>query len=118
VLTAAKLLEVLDGLDPDARVIVGIIDGPRYNAAYADQQVVGDAVHLCICCYEEPRPWEGPKPTFDADGNLSIDVGPGADPERCPACGAAFSGQLVIDPDGRRVCGECGAAHQPPEKET
>jgi hypothetical protein len=29
---------------------------------------------------------------------------------RCPGCGAEQRGQPVTDPDGRRVCGECGHA--------
>ena len=35
-LTVAQLLEVIAGLDPDAQVVVGIINGPAHNAAYAE----------------------------------------------------------------------------------
>ncbi len=58
-LTVAQLRKVLDGLDPDAVVVVGIIEGPLYNAAYAEQQVVGNALTAYICCYEQSRTWEG-----------------------------------------------------------
>lgn len=75
-LTVATLLEALHGLDPEAQVVVGIINGPAYNAAYAEQQVRGTAVQLSaerfelhgegsvlyVCCYVQPRPWEGPPP--------------------------------------------------------
>ena len=47
-LTAAKLLEAATGLGPDAQVVVGIINGPRYNAAYADQEVCGGKLSLYI----------------------------------------------------------------------
>ena len=85
-LTVKKLSDAIEGLDPDAQVVVGIIDGPAFNAAYADQQVhtIADvdrehrltlrdaaAPALYICCYEQPRPWEGQQPT--EDGTLKYD---------------------------------------------
>jgi hypothetical protein len=102
-LTVGNLLEVVDGLDPDAQVVVGIIDGP----AYAEQQVRGTAVSLgpdrhelrgqapvlYVCCYEQPRPWEGPEPGISDDGDPILkyhperDEPPKADPD--PPAGRA-----------------------------
>ena len=42
-LTVAKLLEAIEGLDLDAQVLVGIINGPTFVAAYAEQMVRGMA---------------------------------------------------------------------------
>ncbi len=78
-LTVAKLSAVLDGLDPDALVIVGIIEGPRFNAAYADQAVIGGALAAYICCYEEPREWEGQQPGL-SDGNPTLEYNPDDEP--------------------------------------
>jgi hypothetical protein len=75
-LTVAKLLAAADGLDPDALVIGGIMNGPRFNAAYADQQVCAGALALYICCYEDPRPWEGPAPTPSGDGTATLEFDP------------------------------------------
>jgi hypothetical protein len=90
-LTVATLLEAIDGLDPDAQVVVGIINGPTFNAAYAEQVIHTtaqvDAEHnlmlcgpaaltLCICCYEQPRPWEGVQPTLNADGTATLRYDP------------------------------------------
>lgn len=89
-LTVDTLLAALDGLNPDAQVVVGIINGPRYNAAYAEQQVCGKAVPLSpehhelrgeapalyICCYEQPRPWEGAQPTLHEDGTATLRYDP------------------------------------------
>jgi hypothetical protein len=96
VLTVAKLLEALQGLDADAQVVVGIINGPAYNAAHADQEVRGTAVQLSaerfelrgeapvlyVCCYEQPRPWEGPPLTLAEDGTAALEFDPEDDPER------------------------------------
>jgi hypothetical protein len=91
VLTVKKLFEAIQGLDPDAQVIVGIINGPRFNAAYADQRVCGVAEvdedqrltlrattspALNICCYEQPRPWEGQQPTVNKDGTATLRYDP------------------------------------------
>jgi hypothetical protein len=71
-------------------VVVGIINGPRYNAAYSNQEVCGRAVALgpdhhellgeapalYICCYEEARPWEGAQPTFNEDGTATLEYDP------------------------------------------
>lgn len=88
-LTVAKLLEALDGLDPDAPVVVGIIDGAAYNAAYAEQQVRGGTLSAYICCYEEPRPWEGPPPVLNEDGTATLRHDPSPPP---PAPGVAGKG--------------------------
>jgi len=90
-LTVKNLLAALDGLDPDAQVVVGIINGPRFNAAYAQHEVCGIAVPLgqdrvelrgegwalYICCYEEPRPGEGPRPEISGDGTATLRYDPG-----------------------------------------
>jgi len=91
VLTIAKLLEAIEGLDPDAQVVVGIINGPTFNAAYAEPQVRTTAevdseqsLTLCgppalalyVCCYEQPRPWEGQQPTHHADGTATLEYDP------------------------------------------
>ncbi|QOJ16791.1 MAG: hypothetical protein HRU76_03970 [Phycisphaeraceae bacterium] len=89
-LTIQKLLDAIEGLPPDAQVVVGIIDGPRYNAAYAEQQVcghavsigpdrqelIGEAAALYICCYEQPRPWEGAQPMLHEDGTATLRYDP------------------------------------------
>jgi len=96
-LTVKKLITVLEGLDPDAQVVVGIMNGERFNAAYAEQQVctvaevddeqrvtLGDstAPALYICCYEQPRPWEGQLPTIHEDGTATLNYDPeDEDPE-------------------------------------
>ena len=56
--------------------VVGIINGPRYNAAYADQEVCGGALCLYICCYEEPRAWEGAPPALSEDGTGTLRYDP------------------------------------------
>lgn len=90
-LTVKTLIAALEGLDADAQVVVGIINGPRFNAAYADQQVCAtaevDEDHrltlrcttapaLYICCYEQPRPWEGAKPMLREDGTATLRYDP------------------------------------------
>lgn len=90
-LTVKKLFEALQGLAPDAQVVVGVINGPAYNAAYAEQQARTaadvDADHsltlrgttspaLYICCYEQPRPWEGMQPTPNQDGTATLRFDP------------------------------------------
>jgi len=75
-LTVRQLLGVVDGLDSEAPVIVGIINGPTFNAAYADQQVRGGILSLYICCYENPRPWEGPQPIDRGHGSASLEYDP------------------------------------------
>ncbi len=75
-LTVAKLLTALEGLDPDAPVIVGIIDGRRYDAAYADQLVSAGTLSAYICCYPKPRAWEGPKPGTTELGRLLLGLDP------------------------------------------
>ena len=75
-LTYAKLLAAFEGLDPDAPVIVGIINGPSFNAAYAEQQVRAGTLAAYICCYEDPRPWEGPAPTPAGDGTTTLRYDP------------------------------------------
>jgi hypothetical protein len=95
-LTVAQLLDALEGLAPDAQVVVGIINGPRYSAAYANRQVCGTAVALSpdhhelrgeapalyVCCYEQPRPWEGVQPTLSEDGTAMLEYDPEEDPDR------------------------------------
>jgi hypothetical protein len=90
-LTVKKLFEAPQGLDPDAQVVVGIINGPQFNAAYADQQICGvaeideehrltlaglTALALNLCCYEQPRPWEGQQPTVNEDGTATLRYDP------------------------------------------
>ncbi|MBX3404392.1 MAG: hypothetical protein KF699_13355 [Phycisphaeraceae bacterium] len=90
-LTVKKLFDALQGLDPDAQVVVGIINGPCFNAAYAEQQVrttanvdedqrltLRDAASpaLYLCCYEQPRPWEGQQPTINPDGTATLRYDP------------------------------------------
>ncbi|MCW5775976.1 MAG: hypothetical protein KIS87_06025 [Phycisphaeraceae bacterium] len=90
-LTVKKLFEAMQGLDPDAQVVVGIINGPRFSAAYAEQQVCAaaevDGNHrvtlrdtaapaLYLCCYEQPRPWEGQQPTVNEDGTATLRYDP------------------------------------------
>jgi hypothetical protein len=79
-LTVAQLLEALDGLDPDAPVVVGIINGPAFNAAYAQKEVRGGIMSGYICCYEQPRPWEGRVPTAHGDGTASLEHDPKSGP--------------------------------------
>ena len=94
-LTVKKLLAALEGLDLDAQDVIGIINGPRYNAAYAHQEVctVAEvdaeqqlmlreeaAPALYICGYEQPRPWEGPQPTVAEDGTATLEFDPEDDP--------------------------------------
>jgi hypothetical protein len=90
-LTVKELFEALQGLDPNAQVVVGIINGPRFSAAYAEQRVCAkadvDKVHrvtlreatapvLFLCCYEQPRPWEGQQPTLNPDGTATLRYDP------------------------------------------
>ena len=90
-LTVKKLFEAMQGLNPDAQVVVGIINGPRFNAAYAEAQVCAtaevDEHHrltlrdaaapaLYLCCYEQPRPWEGKQPTINPDGTATLRYDP------------------------------------------
>ena len=90
-LTVKKLFEAMQGLDPEAQVVVGIINGPRFNAAYAEQHVCAtaevDEEHrvtlrdtttpaLYLCCYEQPRPWEGQQPTINPDGTATLRYDP------------------------------------------
>lgn len=77
-LTLGQLLEAFEGLDRDAPVIVGIINGPRFNAAYAQHMVCAGAPAAYICCYEEARPWEGPPPTINGDGTATLEFDPRA----------------------------------------
>lgn len=76
VLTVAELLKSLEGLDLDAPVVVGIINGAAYNAAYAEQQVREGTLSAYICCYEEPRPWEGTPPVLNEDGTATLEYEP------------------------------------------
>ena len=85
-MTLGELLEAFKGLDRDAPVLVGIINGPRFNAAYAEPQpcsgtkggvggVRGMAAYLC--CYEQPRAWEWPSPPkVNGDGTATIEFNP------------------------------------------
>ena len=57
-LTVAKLLEATKGLDADAPVIVGIINGPRFNALDAFEEADADGMHLYIHCDEDPRDYK------------------------------------------------------------
>lgn len=75
-LTVGKLLEALEGLDPDTPVVVGIIDGHRYDAAYADQHVSMNVLCAYICCYQKPRDWEGPKPEDTPFGRQILGLDP------------------------------------------
>ena len=79
-LTVGQLLEALKGLDPEAPVVVGIINGPRYSAAYAEQRACADVMSGYICCYETPRPWEGPRPTALGEGTATLEFDPNAKP--------------------------------------
>ncbi len=95
-LTVETLLAAVQGLAPDAQVVVGIINGDRYSAAYADQQVCGVAVELgpehhelrgeapalYICCYENPRPWEGAQPTESEGGTQTLEFHPEDEPPK------------------------------------
>lgn len=120
-LTVKKLLEVIEGLDPDAHVVVGIINGPTFNAAYAEQAVHTTAevdtdqnlslrdtssLALYICCYEQPRPWEGIQPRINEDGTATLEYDP-EDDESNPGGGGLThaathcSGQEVHAPDSR-----------------
>jgi hypothetical protein len=76
VLSVAGLEAAMHGLAPDTPVVVGIINGPRFNAAYADQFVIAGAPALYICCHEEPRPWEGEPPTINEDGTATLSYRP------------------------------------------
>lgn len=75
-LTLGELLKALEGLAPDAPVIVGIINGPRFNAAYAQHMDCAGAPAAYICCYEEARPWEGTTPTVKGDGTATLALDP------------------------------------------
>jgi hypothetical protein len=54
-LTVRSLAETLVSLDPDAIVVVGIINGGLYTAAYANAEAGPDGPRLYIGCYEQPR---------------------------------------------------------------
>lgn len=89
-LKVAKLLEALNGLDPDAPVVVGIINGSRHAAADAEQRVCGGALSLYILCYEEPCPWEGQQPTMSDDGTATLEFDPkDEDPDDSKAGGTS-----------------------------
>jgi hypothetical protein len=93
-LTVKQLMDAVEDLDPDAQVVVDIIDGPAFNAAYAEQMVhttadveLVDGEHrltlrdtaalaLHICCYAQPRPWEGEQPKLNADGTATLEYDP------------------------------------------
>ena len=75
-LTVAKLIEATKGLDADAPVIVGIINGPRFNALDAFEEAAGESLHLYILCDEDPRDWEGPPPTINEDGSRTLEFDP------------------------------------------
>lgn len=86
-LIVAKLHNLLAGLDPEAQIVVGIIDGPRYCAAYAQQEVCAraimrnharfelqaDALALVITCYEHQRPWHESASEHGDDGPDAMD---------------------------------------------
>lgn len=76
-LTVGQLLVALDGLDPSTPVVVGIINGPRFNAAYAQKEVCAGAMAAYLCCYEEPCPWDGQTPTIRGDGTAVLEFAPG-----------------------------------------
>lgn len=59
-LTVGELLAALEGTDPDAPVVVGIINGGRYNVAYAQKEAGAATPIAYICCHEEPRRWPEP----------------------------------------------------------
>ncbi|HMN39482.1 MAG TPA: hypothetical protein PKE29_01460 [Phycisphaerales bacterium] len=82
-LTVAKLIEATKGLDADARVIVGIINGPRFDALDAFEEAAAAGLHLYILCAEDPRDWEGPPPTSTEGGTATLKYDPG-NPE--PPC--------------------------------
>ena len=76
-LTLGQLLKAFEGLDHDAPVIVGIINGPRFNAAYAQHLVCAGAPAAYLCCYEQPRAWEWPSPPkVNGDGTATIEFNP------------------------------------------
>lgn len=77
-LTVKKLIEHLEGLDPDAPVIVGIMGGDRYLTAYADQLVHKGAPSLYICTEENPLPfeWGTATPTDNGDGTGTVEFNP------------------------------------------
>lgn len=57
-LTVGRLLEALKGLDPAAPVVIGIINGERFDAADAFAKDCGGSAAGFILCYEEARPWD------------------------------------------------------------
>ncbi len=87
-MTLGELLDAFKGLDRDTPVLVGIINGPRFNAAYAEPQPcsgtkggVGGVREMAayLCCYEQPRPWEWPiPPKVNGDGTATIEFDPSA----------------------------------------
>ena len=119
-LTVKGLMATLEGLDPDAQVVVGIVDGPSYNAAYAEQHACARAEvdrdqrltlleaaapALYLCCYEQPRPWE--------DGGWRNVVAP---EDACPRCGERNADRLVWQQrphEGVVRCVSCGALYEP-----
>ena len=62
-LTVGQLLEAFAALDPATPVVVGIINGDRFDAADAHPKVCGGNPAAYILCHEAARPWdwEGPK---------------------------------------------------------
>jgi hypothetical protein len=56
-------------------------------------------------------------PTTERPDNPTPPAGAGSYPT-CPKCGAEQRGQPITDPDGRRVCGECGHAWDLPDDQT
>lgn len=102
-LKVSMLLEALRGLDPDAPVVIGIINSSRHPAADAEPRVCGGVLSLYILCYEEPCPWEGEQPTLSDDGTATLEFDPkheGSDDFRVegapPTMGASASLQVAV----------------------
>jgi hypothetical protein len=72
-LTVRKLFEKMNGLPPDTQVIVGIIEGGRYNALDAMPEVNFEPgqTFLYILCEQHERPWPPTTPGVVAETALS-----------------------------------------------
>lgn len=78
-MTVGELSKMIEGMDAGAPVVVGIIEGGMYDAAYVDQMVIGDTPTLHIVCHERPRAWEGEQPSPNSDGTASLEYDPDQD---------------------------------------
>jgi len=111
-LTVAKLFDALGGLPPETRVIVGIIEGGRYNALAAHHEDDLEGRLLYILCERRERPWHGaPPPAHEPVADRPASVVPIKD--ACPKCGDRSALRLVDPGTGQVECLACGHKFRP-----